>query len=175
MTLYDDINNTWIVGTLTEPARIGSHFLGGVAFGGPGAIAKGSKQAYDYLESPSDYKFTMDRYQLAGYLGVPASRLIDKWLIKQGGVSLAEARTGRAVLGAMKFFKHAPQLKLIAQTVKPHPATYGHLAYMGAGYFMTKATTGAIESVVVGTQNPITNTYSPKPFWMPLPLFLYFF
>ncbi len=83
-------------------------------------------------------------------------------------------RTGRsATLGAAR--------SAISHLAKPHvkklvmgPAIPTTATVMAA-YTGSKMTHGAIESVVVGTQNPVTGTRSPKPSFIPLPLWWWLF
>ena len=60
-----------------------------------------------------------------------------------------------------------PVSKAVIRSVPLLPA-----AYVAAASVSAKATYGLIESVAVGTQ--VGNKYSPKPFWLPLPLWSLF-
>ncbi|AXH79274.1 MAG: hypothetical protein [Circular genetic element sp.] len=97
MSLYSDVNDTWLIRKLTPISRVGIAATAGVAIGVPYGIARASMEIYDFVYNPSDYKFELDRYQLAGLAGIPATRFIDAWLIRTGGMTLAEARTGRSL------------------------------------------------------------------------------
>ncbi len=83
----------------------------------------------------------------------------DIWARRTGTHSLGAARTG--IIQIVK----TPATRVAVGSM---PTTTGVIA----AYTATRATTGLIESVVSGTSNPVTGTRSPKPFWIPLPLWV---
>lgn len=153
MGIIRRFEETRIMKGMTEVSRYAIPFVSQVGFGFTLAVAKGAREFHNWSQDPDNYKSSIDKYTLFGFLGIPVGRAIDRWLIATGGETMAATR-----------------FHLATSNIPLKLKVGGAVGVAYTGFQMTHS---VIESVMQGTT--VGNQRSPKPSWMPLPVYAFLY